>query len=290
MAKLRDLIKCNSNRTIEINSNEIYNEYKNLLMNAVEIKGLDYVNEVFVKNSLIESGCVGYDKLTNSWADVYGTGRNELGNPTELVFVFKNGQTFTRKASYANESLGAYMVNAFPNSFCFSKVIKTASDFIANCNSAISQNIDACKTPYIVVCKNKDLMLSVEQALQQKQNGQAAIVVSEDLGEGLRGVNIATQYLADKFMEIRDQERDKLLNKFGIMSANTEKRERVQVGEVNATLGQCFDYIYLMIDTFNKQMKNFGINCEMKLNSSLEELYENKESEVSENEREQVSI
>ena len=81
-------------------------------------------------------------------------------------------------------------------------------------------------------------------------------------------------------------ERDKLLNKLGIMSANINKRERVQVGEVNATVGQCSDYIYMLVDCFNKQMDTYGLPFKMELNGSLEELYtggpEEEETEVKE--------
>ena len=97
--------------------------------------------------------------------------------------------------------------------------------------------------------------------------------------------------MVDKFATYRDQERDRLLNKLGIMSANINKRERVQVGEVNATVGQCMDYIYLLIDTFNKQMETYGLPFEMVLNESLEELYGNEETPAeSENKGENEQI
>ena len=73
---------------------------------------------------------------------------------------------------------------------------------------------------------------------------QAVLVVSPDLGDGLKAVNIGTEFLVDKFEEVRDTERDTLLNKLGILTANTDKRERVQSAEVNATIGQATDYIY----------------------------------------------
>lgn len=69
------------------------------------------------------------------------------------------------------------------------------------------------------------------------------------------------------------------MNKLGIMSANIDKKERVQVGEVNATIGQCEDYIYLLIDTFNKQMVTYNIPYKMSFNGSMEELYINNENE-----------
>lgn len=268
--KIKDLnpaIKCSG-------ANVHYDEYKNLLMNAVKIKGLKYDIETFVKESLIENGSVGYDRLTDKWANVYGEGLNELGNPTTLTFVLRNGKTFTREAYYDPSIVGAYRIMALPIGFSMGAMINETCKFMANCDEAIKQNIDACKTPYIVVCKDKDLQFSLEHAIQQKQEGQAVIVVSEDLGEGLKSINIGVDYLADKFITIRDQERDRLLNKLGIMSANINKRERVQVGEVNATVGQCSDYIYMLIDTFNNQMETYGLPYVMEINGSLEELYE----------------
>ena len=47
----------------------------------------------------------------------------------------------------------------------------------------------------------------------------------------------------------------------------------MQSAEVNATLGQATDYIYVLIDTFNKQCKNYGLPFEMIFNGSMEEIY-----------------
>ena len=123
------------------------------------------------------------------------------------------------------------------------------------------------------------MLLSIEHAIEQQQEGRPVLVVSEELGEALRGVATNTQYVADKIETIKNQWRDRLMNKLGIMSANIDKKERVQVGEVNATIGQCEDYIYLLIDTFNKQMESYNIPFKMKFNGSMEELYINNENE-----------
>ena len=256
----------------------LYQEYKNLLMNAVTIDGVDFNVEALIKDALIEGGVVGYDNITGKWAFVYGEGLNELGNPTNLTFVFRNGVAFARKAYYEPDPNGAYIIKALPSSMSLGAMIARTTEFLANCDVAIVQNINACKTPYIIVSKNKDLQLSVEHAIQQQQDGQPVIVVSEELGDALKSVNISVDYVADRVLTIRDAERDRLLNKLGIMSANINKRERVQVGEVNATVGQCEDYIYLMIDTFNKQMDTYGLPFEMRLNGSLEALYDDSDS------------
>lgn len=257
-----------------------FDEYFNLLLNSVQIKvkstgkGLDYATEHYVKYGLFDGGAMGYDKVAKKWASCYGEGLNEQGNPTSLIFVTANGKTWTRDAYYEDKEDGAYLVKALPNAtMTMSSLIKETTDFMTNCDVAMRQNLEACKTPFIVVCKDEDLRLSIEQAIQQKQQGQAVLVVSEQLGDGLKSIDIGVNYLCDKFKEIRDEERNTLLNKIGIMTNSIEKRERVQSAEVNATIGQATDYIYLLIDTFNKQCKTYGLDFEMVLNGSLEEIY-----------------
>lgn len=264
-----------------------YSEYLNLLINAVKIKKkgsgetLPFVVEYFVKQSLIEDGAVGYDKITKQWYYVFGEGLDDYGKPTTLVFVTANGKTLTRKAYYDGSEDGAYEILALPvPDVTLGDIIRETTDFMQNCDVAMRQNLEACKTPYVVVCKDDDLRLSFKQAIQQKELGQAAIIVSESLSEGLKAINVSAPYLVDKFAEARDGERDVLLTKFGILTSNKDKRERIQSAEVNATLGQATDYIYLFIDTFNKQMETYDIPYEMEFNGSMEEIYLNEDGDA----------
>lgn len=278
--KVRDLNPERRNRPYGTFSR--YSEYLNLLLNAVKIidKGsgetLPFVVETFVKRALFENGAAGYDKITKQWYFVYGEGLDEYGKPTQLVLVTANGKTLTRKAYYDKDKDGAYEVLGLPiPNLTIGAIIQETTDFMQNCDVAMRQNLEACKTPYIVVCRDENLRLSFDTALQQKQLGQAAIVVSEELGDGLKAISVNTPYLVDKFEQARDAERDTLLNKLGILTSNVNKRERVQSAEVNATLGQATDYIYLLIDTFNKQCESYAIPYEMQFNGSMEEIYLN---------------
>lgn len=260
-----------------------FDEYFNLLMNAVTIlkdgEAAPFAEETFIKRALFENGACGYDKAVGKWFYVYGEGGiNELGNPRRLTLVTANGRSYSRIASYEAEDDGAYIIYATQyGALAVSEIIKETCDFMTNCDIAMRQNLEACKSPYVVVCKNEDLRLSFEQACEQKRNGQAVLVVSEDLGEGLKAINISADFLVDKFAMARDRERDTLLTKLGILTANDDKRERVQSAEVNATLGQATDYIYMLIDTFNKQMETYALPYEMRFNGSMEEIYLNED-------------
>ena len=281
--KIRDLNPERRKRPYGVFSR--YAEFMNLLLNAVKIidKGsgdtLPFVVESFVKRALFENGAAGYDKITKQWYYVFGEGLDDYGKPTTLVLVTANGKSFTRKAYYDDDEDGAYEVLGLPiPNLTMGAIIQETTDFMLNCDIAMRQNLEACKTPYIVVCRDENLRLSFDAALEQKQLGQAAIVVSEELGDGLKAININTPYLVDKFEQARDAERDTLLNKLGILTSNFQKKERIQSAEVNATLGQATDYIYLLIDTFNKQAETYGLPFEMKFNGSMEEIYLNDEA------------
>ena len=276
--KIRDLNPARRNRPYGVFSR--YSEFMNLLLNAVRIidkgsgKPLPFVVETFVKRALFENNAAGYDKLTKQWYYVYGEGLDDYGKPTRLIFVTANGKAFERPAYYDKDEDGAYEVVGLPiPDLSMGAIIQETTDFMLNCDVAMRQNLEACKTPYIVVCRDDNLRLSFDAALQQKQLGQAAIVVSEELGDGLKAINVNTPYLVDKFAQARDAERDTLLNKLGILTSNVNKRERVQSAEVNATLGQATDYIYLLIDTFNKQAETYDLPYEMQFNGSMEEIY-----------------
>lgn len=247
-------------------------EYKNLFANALSIDGVDFPTATFIKNQLIDVGQVGYDRMADNWAAVYGTGINKLRNPTNLFFVMPNVSAYTRPAFYEPAEDGAYLIKAMPMPYSIADMIMDTVKVMRECDVSIVQNLKANRMPFWWVARDEDIRLSIKQAQQQAENGDPAVIVNEMVGDAVKGFSTNPQWIVDKLVTYRDQERDLLFNKLGIMTA-AFKRERVQVGEVNATLGQCIDYIYLIIDTFNEQMDAYGLPFKMSLNNALEEYY-----------------
>lgn len=259
-----------------------YEEFKGLLMNAFVIEGItNAAIERYVKNLLIEGNKVGYDKITKKWGNVSGSENNEYGAPATLMFTLSNGKTFYRPASYEPATDGAYLIEGIPAEVTFADIINASTAKLQLCDSLIKQNLIATRAPCIVVVDDDNLKLSVETALQQEKDGLPVIKVSRSVGESLKGITLNTPYIVDRVYTFRQQIRDSLINKLGTMSANINKRERVQVGEINATVGQCEDYLYMLIDNINRQFKSYGLT-EFKaiINNSLEELYGAEEPEA----------
>ncbi len=255
-----------------------FKEYVNLLMNEIVIKRTDdkkikYVDERFIKSDLIHRGCVGYDKIGDRWYHVIGEGNNELGDPKLLIFTTANAIEYQRKASYDEGDDGAYIIwcNASKD-FTLAEMIEETTDFMYECNKSAMQNIKACRSPYIVSVNDENLQLSITQAIKQQQDGEPVIVVSGDVANGLKATDITSQFIAPDYIQVRDHERDILLNKIGIVS-DSGKREREQSTEINAKVNQATDYINNIIDTFNKQMEDYNIPYTMEFNGSMATLY-----------------
>ena len=269
--KFRDLARVNP---FDACGYSLYEEYKALLMNAVKIPLLPAHIERFVKSCMIENNQVGFDSITRRWAIAFGEGVNEYWLPATITFLFPNNKkSYQRPASYEPATNGAYLIHALPADTSFYEIISATTNEMRECDISIRQNLIATRNPFVAVVKDDNTKLSLLSAIEQKEEGKPAIVTSTDIAEGLKGVVFETPYIVDKVEQYRAIIRDRLLNKLGIMSANINKRERVQVGEVNATVGQCVDYIYLWIDTFNAQMEDYGLPYRMELNGALEELY-----------------
>lgn len=289
MAKIKDLIHDFPSSNVPKPS-EHEAEYLNLLANAVNIKRMDGEADLsapvqtFIKERLFLENQVGYSRMLDKWFRISMAGRlNDLGNYDRAIFMTMNGNSFQTKLKYEPDADGSYLITGLEiPGITYFDLISRSCRFIANAECAKNQNLEASKFSKIITCRDDNLRLSIEHACQQVTAGEPVIVVSPELGDAMKGEDISSIFHVNEIMEAQEREENKLLTKLGTLSANTQKRERVQSAEVNAGIGMASDYIYLLIDHFNKQCESYGLPFEMEFNGSLEELYEGDVNEIEE--------
>lgn len=257
-----------------------FSEFMSLLLHGIGIRrtdgqGMRYRDALFIKRCLVTLNCVGYRRMGDMWVLATGEGIDAWGFPERLIMRTARGFTFPiSRASYEDDTTGNYIIYGLPwAGVNLSDVIFQGTMQIGETDVAIRQNLVATQAPWIAVAKDKNMIYSLKQAMERKIEGAPAIVVSQELGDALKGISFDTPYLVDKLDQHRDALRDRLMNKVGIMSANVNKRERVQVGEVNAMLGQCLDFIGTLVDNVNQQFEAYNIPYELYNNTSTSELY-----------------
>lgn len=276
--KIRDLMIDKRKGAAAPFSQSYYDRMINLLLNAIKIECTDdtidfgFCEETFVKKALMHGGCAGYDATTKKWYYAAGQNINQYGYPTRVTLTTAAGKALQKELSYVPKDDGAFIIYAMPHMYCVSGYIDEIANVLGQCDASALQNILATKTPAIFVCANDDIRFSVQYTIQQIQNGEPALIVSNELTDALKGIDTRTEYIADRLELYKRQRYDAILNELGVLTS-VDKAERVQSAEVNAGIGECKDYISIWVDTFNKQMTAYDLPFTMKVNNALEDLY-----------------
>ena len=155
---------------------------------------------------------------------------------------------------------------------------------------SIDLNINAQKTPYIIeVEPNK--RLSLKNIMAKVDEFEPLIEVSNDMfQEGIKIHDIRADYIADKLMEYKHELENDIYTMLGVGNANTDKKERMIVDEVNANNDQIQISIQNYLDerqrALEKVNKKFGLNISVKfrLESLAEEAAEKAKEAMKDNE------
>lgn len=145
----------------------------------------------------------------------------------------------------------------------------------------IDVNIHNQKTPVIIeVEPNK--RLSLKNLMNEVDEFNPVIHISNDMfTEGVRVHDIRSDFIADKLMEYKHDLENDIYTMLGVGNANTDKKERMIVDEVNANNDQIEISIQNYLEerqlALDKVNEKFGTNISVKfkLNEIKEEVLDN---------------
>ena len=246
-------------------------DFTNLACNSVVIENLpEDVPQDYIMQVLITQGAIAWYPAAKTFYQVSGVGRNDVyGYPTRYNLVGGNGKSFHVPAS------AIVLIKANPLATPIYPLIVRVSEMLAYIDTSIENNLIATQSTKILAVDDDSQVASVRAAYANKSIGCPAIVTRKDIAEAMTAIDDTVPYIADKLFALRGAYRDELLQHLGVLTANREKRERVQSAEVNAAVGEVVDYIYTLIDTANHDAERGGAPLRLRLNSSVEELYGN---------------
>lgn len=121
-------------------------------------------------------------------------------------------------------------------------IINIYAQKLANCDAAIDINLFNSRLPYIFQASSQQVAESFKAMYDEIAEGNPAVYVDENLGKLLQnesGSNITVfkgkeNFIADLVQNEKVQIMNEFLTAIGINTANTTKRERQVVDEVNA--------------------------------------------------------
>ena len=131
----------------------------------------------------------------------------------------------------------------------------------------------------MVGCKVKSIILSIMQAMQQKYMGMPAIYLDNGGldGENVKQIKLSAEFNVDKYIALTQQIVTETLAHYGILSATSDKKERVQVGELEATGDFAYDAIYSIIDYVNRDAEKQECPIRLEFNGALDDFTANRD-------------
>lgn len=198
------------------------------------------------------------------------------------VNVFEHSTT----AIFANPVLGNFERNLFgdnPATDCAlvklqydyngaMPIVDRYSALLALCDNSIAVNLRNSKVAFIGFVSSKQQAASLEKMYASIDSGKPAVYVKR--GDGLTSEDIyynhvRETYIANDVQLLKQSIKNDFLTEIGLNNANTDKRERLVVDEVNANNNEIQANVQHWIDNIREGLtranKLFGSNLSVKL-------------------------
>lgn len=241
------------------------NRFAVLFHNSVKVLNADDLPKRYLLRVLLEHGGIAYDKQTKLYLRYVRGGIDVYGLPQWYTLIGYNGFTVMRNADEV------VILRANDLKYPLQDYLDQQINKIVDFDMAIEQNLEAIKTMTVAEVQDQNTMLSMANEMDSRRIGATVVFQNKSamIGNEVKVQSTGAQYLVDKLLEARKEILNETLSALGISVANTDKRERVQSSEIEASLGYGKDCIQTLIDTFNYDAEQGGIPIRLEGNTTL---------------------
>lgn len=267
---------------------EYYTKY--LLEKAISVFKFDGLPETWARN-YFEYVLFGYGHIAVINTDKYGvipqmsglTGYNVFYQPT--IVTIANPLLDGLKTLEIGTQ--CEIIKLQPNYSGVMDIVTTYADLMALCVETAGINLLNSKMSYIFFSRNKQSAESFKKMYDKVASGDPMAVIDKSLldDEGnpawtMFTQNVGQNYITDKILNDLQTIEDQFNTDIGIPNANTQKKERLIVDEVNANNTDTNAKVSLWLETMRydieKVNKMFGLNLSVSYRFTNEsgEMYE----------------
>lgn len=219
------------------------------------------------------------------------TGVNAFDHPTQAIFANPVLGNFERNLYGDNPATDCALIKLQYDFNGVMPIIERYSAMLALCDNSIAVNLRNSKVAFIGFVSSKQQAATVEKMYADIDGGKPAVYVKK--GDGLTSEDIyynhvRETYIANDVQLLKQSIKNDFLTEVGLNNANTDKRERLIVDEVNANNDEVQANVQHWIDNIKEGLRRanmlFGLNLSVKLRKfdggNGNEKDENDESDV----------
>lgn len=246
-------------------TDQLYNRYLNLAINRFTWNNLPQgIESRKIEEMLVKTGRVMFFKENGVYITLpaFGVGMYDIYN--EPIHFNVVGNNYNKTIDRDNGVIirnNATATNDHDDLLLFAERINEVEQ-------TMDVNLNAQKTPYVILCDEKE-RLTFKNILNQVSKFKYAIFGSKGLKyNNVDVLQTKAEFLLDKLQDTKNALMNELLTFLGINNSNTDKKERLIVDEVNSNN----EFILVNIDHMFEERKKAveEINKKYGLNISVE--------------------
>lgn len=200
------------------------------------------------------------------------TGVNAFDHPTHAIFANPVLGNFERELFGDNPATACALVKLQYDFMGAMPLIERYAALLALCDNSIAVNLRNSKVAFIGFVSSKQQQATVEKMYSDIDGGKPAVYVKR--GDGLTSEDIyynhvRETYIANDVQLLKQSIKNDFLTEVGLNNANTDKRERLIVDEVNANNDEVQANVQHWLDNIREGLKRanslFGLDLSVKL-------------------------
>ncbi len=200
------------------------------------------------------------------------TGINAFDHPTTAIFANAVLGNFERELFGTNPSDSCALVKLQYNYDGVMPIVDRYAQLLAACDNSIAVNLRNSKVAFIGFVSSKQQAATIEKMYDDIDRGKPAVYVKRDDGitsDDIYYNHVKETYIANDIQLLKQSIKNDFLTEVGLNNANTDKRERLIVDEVNANNDEVQANVQHWLDNITEGLKRantlFGLNLSVKL-------------------------
>lgn len=258
----------------EVLQNEYVNWCFKKLFGAFEFGGIpdawDY--DYFLTNLFI----TGYVAITDTPIGVIPlrcgiTGINVFEHPTRAIFANPVLGNFERELYGDDTATSCALIKLQYNYGGVMPLINRYATMLSLCDNSIAVNLRNSKVAFIGFVSSKQQAATMQKMYKDIDDGKPAVYVKKDdiTTDDILYNRVKESYIANDIQLLKQSIKNDFLTEVGLNNANTDKRERLVVDEVNANNTEIRANVQHWIDTINEGLRRannlFGLSLKCSL-------------------------
>ena len=199
------------------------------------------------------------------------TGLNVFEHPTRAIFANPVLGNFERELYGNDRTLSCALVKLQYDYGGVMPLINRYATMLALCDNSISVNLRNSKVSFIGFVSSKQQAATMQKLYKDIDEGKPAVYVKKDdiTTDDILYNRVKESYIANDIQLLKQSIKNDFLTEVGLNNANTDKRERLIVDEVNANNTEIRANVQHWITTINEGLRRANSLFDLNLSCTL---------------------